>query len=107
MIHNKFVIDIDTWSASHFLLFMYFGIIFPNRLFLFFLLGTLWELIEDYLAKRSNTQMADCRRYPKQFWCRGYEDGYWYGKMDDIFVNLFGYLLGTYISAYCPTHKIY
>ena len=101
MINNKVVIDIDIWSLTHFILFMYFGIIFPNKLFLFFMIGILWELFEDYLSKKSTTQMADCKGNPRQFWCKGYEDGYWYGKMDDIFVNTFGYLLGTYISIYC------
>lgn len=94
---------VDWWSVSHFLLFAIFGFIMPGRVFTLIGLGIGWELIEDYLSSDHSTQLSDCREptvinskgeIVRKFWCNGIQDGYWYGKWDDIVFNTFGYICG-------------
>jgi len=33
--------------------------------------------------------------------CNGFQDSYWYGKLDDIFINLLGYVTGQAIRTTC------
>jgi len=99
MIDKKINIDFDLWSLTHFVLFFYFGLIYPKKLTLFFIIGVIWELIEDYLAKNESTKLVDCNVHKDSFWCNGFNDGYWYGKLDDVIVNCYGFLLGSYIAS--------
>lgn len=91
-------IRLDWWSLSHFLFFAVLGYWFPNNLGFFFIFGIFWELLEDFLAKDTDTRLVDCSHKKNssfaKFWCNGYQDGYWYGKADDVAVNMTGYLAG-------------
>lgn len=91
---------LDWWSVSHFLLFALFGWIEPEKHMTFAIFGAIFELIEDYLATDSNTQLVDCSKKSQYHWiykimCNGVQDDYWYGKFDDIFVNIIGYTVGS------------
>lgn len=90
---------INFWSVLHFLLFAVFGFIMPHHALKFFILGGVFELIEDYLAPNSDKQYADCTISTnpdgtKKFWCNGIEDDYWYSNPSDWWVNLVGYAVG-------------
>lgn len=89
---------IDWWSISHMILYSIFGFIAPDRPMTFLLLGCGFELFEDCLASDDDTQLTDCTSYDKdhKLMCKtSINDGYWYAKWDDIFVNLFGYVAGS------------
>jgi hypothetical protein len=74
---------------------MAFGIIEPNHHFTFAVGGATFEFIEDFMAGNKNTKLVNCSKNPKSFMCNGIQDGYWYGKFDDILINILGYTLGS------------
>jgi hypothetical protein len=101
--------DIDWWSVSHFVYFGILGYLFPNYLFELFIIGILWEVIEDGLTDSNKKQLLDCNKeyngatkHFKHLWCKVFaRDGdYWYGKWDDIFANLLGMVVGAFIRKY-------
>jgi hypothetical protein len=96
--------DIDYWSISHFLLFAVFGYILPNYPLTFLILGVLFEFIEDCLSSDETTQLADCKnKYNKKYhlMCQfSINNDYWYSNWSDIFVNLFGYLVGSALRTH-------
>jgi hypothetical protein len=90
---------IDYWSVMHFALYVIVGFMFPGYPVAALLVGTSFEVGEDLLSSKTNTQFADCNNQTSalaKFWCNaGYDDGYWYMNWSDIFVNLFGYIAGS------------
>ena len=99
MLDKNITINFNLWSLTHFLLFFYFGRQFPKKLLLFTFYGILWEFLEDYLAKDSMTKLVDCKKKKNHIWCKGNKETYWNAKYDDILINIFGFLLGSYISC--------
>lgn len=95
---------LDGWSVTHFALFAIFGIIKPGYPLTFLFIGAGWELLEDVLAADKNTQIVDCKgskdNIIKFLMCNGLQDDYWYGKWDDIVVNLLGYLVGSAVGSW-------
>ena len=87
----------DYWSLSHLLLYMVFGFFKPGYATTFFLLGVGFELFEDFLSSDKNTQLVKCPNngIMGKIMCNGIQDGYWYGKADDIAFNLIGYVFGN------------
>ncbi len=97
--------DIDWWSVTHLLLYMLIGFIKPGFTLTFFVIGILFEVFEDMCASDSATQLLDCVNPAKKnsicgkIMCNGFDDSYWYGKFDDIFANLLGYVIGNSIRT--------
>lgn len=100
--------DFDMWSVTHFGFFAILAYQFPNHLFELFIIGILWELLEDGLSDAKNKQLINCstnhkKSYVKElfqkFWCNGLarNGDYWYGKWDDIFANILGLIFGHFI----------
>jgi hypothetical protein len=92
----------DWWSISHAVLFGIFGFLVPNYHFSFFLAGTSFEILEDMLSSDATTQLADCMSPDKnsKIMCKlSVNDDYWYAKWDDVFVNLFGYTVGSSVRT--------
>ena len=91
-------IELDGWSITHVTFFMLMGYLFPNTLIQTMGMGILWELFEHVYGKH------------RPGWLGGYggqcnnmatdrEDGnWWYGKWTDIVCNMFGFLVGQYLS---------
>ena len=88
--------DLDGWSLSHLLFFMFIGYHFKGKyLIAAFLLGVLWELFEHYYGEE------------RPGWLGGYGDcdmqtdrldgSWWYGKWSDIVINLIGLVLGSHL----------
>ena len=100
LLHVK-AFDIDWWSVSHFLLFAFFGFVKPHYALSFFVGGALFELFEDGMSSDKTTQTVTCDgnndTLIKKIMCNGFEDSYWYGKIDDIAMNLIGYVVGQSI----------
>jgi len=88
--------DLDGWSLSHLLFYMFIGYHFKGKyLIAAFLLGVLWELFEHYYGEE------------RPGWLGGYGDcdmqtdrldgSWWYGKWSDIVINLIGLVLGSHL----------
>ena len=88
---------LDGWSMTHLLFYMLIGYLFPNYLLLTTFLGILWELFEHYSGKY------------KPLWLSGWgnchftdkvkdNEGWWYGKWSDLFINTIGLLIGQYLK---------
>jgi hypothetical protein len=106
--------EFDLWSLSHVLLYMYFGYYFPNFFIEFLIIGSLWELFESTsfcskpFLKFINCQMPGvtdnivagsdniiCKTIKKVQNC-----DYWYGKLEDIPLNMIGFVIGACLSKY-------
>jgi hypothetical protein len=99
---------LDGWSIIHFATFFAFGFIEPNKHLLFTTLSVVFETFEDGMSSDANTQLIDCKKNKNsllgKIHCNGYENSYWYGKWDDVFVNILGYIIGSSIrTSYFPT----
>jgi hypothetical protein len=102
--------NLDYWSVSHFLLFAWCGFVKPGFPLTFFLLGGLFELFEDVLSSDSNTKIFNCMDSLNKsskigtIVCNGVQDSYWYAKVDDLAINLIGYVCGQALRTTCyPT----
>ena len=95
--------NLDWWSVSHFMLFAFFGFVKPSYPLTAFTIGAVFEVFEDGLSSNDNTQLVDCSKSSTtvihNIMCRGYKDSYWYAKIDDIFMNLIGYVFGQAIRT--------
>jgi hypothetical protein len=94
---------LDWWSISHFILYIYFGYVFPEYFVEFLLIGGAWELFESTACKIPNLVTSKCDDN-SSLYCKILANinscDYWYGKMDDVAVNMTGYLIGSVISRY-------
>lgn len=72
---------LDYHYILHIILYILIGLIYPNNYILILIISILWELYEHlmfkYIIKKSNCNDITC--------CR----------IDDIFLNLFGYFIGN------------
>lgn len=98
---NFFGMKIDWWSISHLVLYIYFGYHFPQYFVEFLVIGTLWEIFESSFCKESFAKLIGCQGSNNSF-CqkinkiRGCD--YWYGKVDDIVVNIIGFVIGAMLA---------
>lgn len=84
--------DLDGWSISHFLFFLFLSYKFPNEKYFIGLLGILWEFFEHYLGKKRPGWLGgfgDCATTDPNI------DEWWYGRISDIIVNTFGIIVGS------------
>jgi hypothetical protein len=97
----------DWWSVSHLVYFAILGYIIPEYHFTFMMIGILWEVFEDWASADATTKLADCKNPlgadgKRRFWCNGFQDDYWYGKWDDVFSNIVGYIIGSGLRTTFP-----
>jgi len=87
--------DIDGWSMTHFVFFLFVGYLFPGHFLFIFILGSSWELFEYWIGKnnKSLTRGFECNLNKLK------EDQWWYVKISDLFIKLLGYLVGAYIAT--------
>jgi hypothetical protein len=94
-------IKIDFWSISHILLYVYFGYHFPDYFIEFLLIGTLWEYFESVYCQDWVKQLIGCNN-SNSFICRKFDEdrdcSYWYGKIDDVAMNMIGFVIGAYLA---------
>lgn len=84
--------DCDYWSVLHATLYFTLGCIFPGRYLMIFILSVCWEIFESYSGTHDMTLFGYCINVDTD----GNRGEFWYGRVLDIAVNLFGYILGTY-----------
>ena len=99
----------DWWSVSHVAFFAILAFLFPDHLFELFILGIIWEIIEDGLSPRNSKGLINCNRQYQNSWVNTFkvmwcdniarEKDYWYGKWDDVFSNTIGLLIGHFIRS--------
>ena len=96
---NKIVFD--WWSVTHLLLWSFIGFVKPNHPLSAFTFGIAFEILEDALSSNKNTQLVKCpNKGPvNKIMCNGVQDGFWYGKADDLFSNIVGYIIGNSIRT--------
>ena len=92
IIQSKMFGDVDGWSFAHFFFFMLIGYLFPNELYLSMTFGIIWELFEHLSGKYKPACLTG--------FSIGYTDdaeyeGWWYGKLSDLLMNLVGFLIGS------------
>jgi len=89
--------DLDGWSVSHLLFFMMIGYLYPNQLYLAFVLGVCWELFESLYGEKRPRFLGgfgDCATTDPNV----QYGPWWYGRMSDIVMNLMGLLIGASIK---------
>jgi hypothetical protein len=101
--------ELDWWSVTHIVFFAILAFLFPDHLFELFVLGILWEVVEDGLAPRTSKGLITCDKEYKNGWLNTFkvmwcdniarEKDYWYGKWDDVFSNTLGLLIGHFIRS--------
>ena len=96
---KKEIVALDGWSFSHIGFYMILGYWFPNKFWQFLFMGIVWELLEDFLSNNSDTKLVDCKKYPNSFWCNGNKDSFWYGKIEDVGMNIVGFIIGAYLRG--------
>lgn len=94
-------VDIDGWSISHLILYSYFGYHFPDYFAEFLIIGAVWELFESFFCKESLNRFIGCQDSNNKF-CRTLGKlnscDYWYGKVDDVVVNMIGFVFGAWLK---------
>ena len=94
-------IDIDGWSISHVLLYIYFGYNFPMYFAEFLIIGTIWEIFENLFCKESFEKIINSRD-SDNFFCNNIRQfnscDYWYGKVDDVAMNMIGFVIGACLA---------
>jgi glycopeptide antibiotics resistance protein len=92
-------IKFDWWSFTHILLYIYFGYQFPDN-FAFFIIGTIWEIIESILSLKSGRRIIEKRIGKQRSKIIGYHKlDYWYGRIDDIIMNSCGFVIGMWLAS--------
>lgn len=91
---EKGVKTMDLFTLNHILLWIFIGYMYPNRYYLAFFLGILWELFERFVVYEKTLY-----RIVKTYW--PVPERYWNetGKNSllDIGVNMVGYYIGSNI----------
>ena len=94
-------IRIDWWSISHLILYVYFGYFFPEYFIEFLIIGSLWELFESTFCKESFVGLIGCRN-SENYLCKSINKfrgcDYWYGKIDDVVINMIGFVIGALLA---------
>ncbi len=87
----------DSMHINHFLIYVVFGIILPNRYILAIFISILWELFEITLVQ--NKKLYE---FTKKYWF--VEEKYWNeipnNKILDLTINMLGYFVGSNIRLY-------
>ena len=83
---------LDGWGISHFILFAIMVYIFPKNWILILIIGIIWEFIEILLSynKFLNCYLLNYGRKKYTKW--------WYGRYQDIIMNIFGIIFGLYFN---------
>lgn len=99
---NRKIIDIPQlenccswWAVSHFVLFFFLGLVFPQCDVLVISAGILWELVEMGMAKIFNRKRQAIRLTNDSI---EYSQNWWAGSTKDIFVNILGFYCGKLMN---------
>ena len=85
----------DGWGIIHFILFIIYGYLFPDKHIFFLTLSILWELFETYVG--THKIIIGGKRFKMGDSSNMYEPNenhWWYGRVSDIAFNMAGYIIG-------------
>ncbi len=88
---NKYL---DGWGILHLFFYMLLTYLYPERWFLTWIIGVVWEVIE-LSSKDKPFYMPDCFYTSKD----NTKGPWWYGRYEDIIMNTLGGAIG-YLIAY-------
>ncbi len=83
---------VNLFTVVHFVLYVMFGILFPNRFGFAVVVSLLWEIVEGYAAQQPFIYRL-LQKYwfiPEKYWNEGISN-----KITDIVANLTGYYIGS------------
>jgi len=86
--------SIDGWMITHLIFYTLTGIFFPNTFIMSMIIGIVWEIFEDWLARTNPKWLSgigDCVKGS------GEKMPYWYGQSNDVYTDFMGFLIGKYI----------
>ena len=91
--------ELDGWSMTHFLFFLYLGYTFPRKEYLIIavIMGIAWELFEHFYGKYRPGWLGgygDCQELASD---KTDDGNWWYGKWTDIVMNTSGLFIGYLI----------
>ena len=91
---KKGVNTVDLFTLNHILLWIGIGYAYPNKYYLAFFLGILWELFERFIVydKTAYHLVKTYWPVPERYWNETDKN-----SMLDIGVNMVGYYIGTRI----------
>ncbi len=96
LLKNNHLSNLDGWWISHFVLYLVMGYLYPYSLRLSFIIGCIWEFIE-FLAGKYKPKILSSIGFCKSS-KKGEKDKiWWYGKWEDVLINLLGLILGKTI----------
>lgn len=90
----------DGWAISHILLYAVLAYLFPSRLFVLFLIGVVWELLEEaygWMIRNTGYKPAACQNVSDKM------TTWWYGRWHDLVSNTIGLFAGY--GLYCLAQK--
>lgn len=84
----------DGWGISHFILYAIMVYNFPKNWLFIIIIGIIWEFIEILLSYNTflNCYLLNYGRDKYTKW--------WYGRYQDIIMNIFGVIFGLYLKKY-------
>ena len=90
---------LDKVSSIHFLNFFIIGLLFPNNYLGALVLGVLWELVETIAVDQplSREILIDSLQQFQPLW-----DETNLNKLGDLFINILGYSLGSWLRNKVP-----
>ncbi len=90
----------DGWAISHILLFALLAYLFPNCLLLLFIIGVVWEGMEEaygWIVRNTPFKHVSCHLNMSD------RSSWWFGRWHDIISNSIGLAIGY--GLYSITHK--
>ena len=125
--------DLDGWSITHLLFYMFIGYLYPQTLILTMFFSGLWELFEYYVGHykppfmenwgfclsdncaecekcKDGSNVTDLENTKDLEKCEKCKNGenikehvWWYGKYSDLLINFIGFIIGMSINRYMNT----
>ena len=93
------MVYVDGWLLSHFIVFTLAGYFYSNQFYLAVILGILWEIVE-YLLGVNTPRFLKCKMKGKNQTLAEKNDAWWYGRYEDVVVDILGFMTGYFIKTY-------
>tara|TARA_B100001093_G_C26520015_1_gene881329 strand:+ start:367 stop:807 length:441 start_codon:yes stop_codon:yes gene_type:complete len=105
------MVYVDGWLLSHFIVFALAGYFYPKQFYLAVILGILWEITEHLLGINTprflKCETQDKSKAKFQYIHKNKDpslaeknDAWWYGRYEDVVVDIIGFMTGYFIKTY-------
>lgn len=101
----------DGWGLTHLIFFAVLGVLYPGHYVQALAVSFGWEAVEDFLGTHkievSGKRLQLIGDTDADGKPTGNTDGYWYGRLSDVALNMSGYVLGSaFAESYWPNDYI-